>query len=117
MQPDNLPYEYTTNGGAISCRGFYVHLATSAVMGALNYFGVTSLPIWLVTAPLILIGIRLYVYRFLTNAFHEALRNAESDSYLDTIVTVAAEARDAEERKTALTPGFFSEKLFPQAPE
>lgn len=115
MTPDNLPYNYSTNGGALSQRGFLIHLAASAMMGALNYFGVTTIPTWLVCLPLTAIFVRFYTYRFLTNAFHEALRNAERDSYLDEVVSAEAEARDAEKRKGALTPGFFNEKFLPQA--
>ena len=117
MNPDNLPYDYTVNNRDGHP---FVHMlagVSSVVMLALNFFGWTNIPSWLVTLPAIVMVLRWFLYTLLTNAFHEALRNAERDSYLDEIVTAEAEARDVEERKGALDPGFFNDKLLQKAPQ
>lgn len=113
-QIDELPYAYAANSRAASYPGVIMHGVATAVLFGLDHFGYLTVAGWLIALPMILLFARSYLYTLLVNAFHTALRQAEADSYLDTIVETAAEARDAEERKSALTPGFFTEQFFPQ---
>jgi hypothetical protein len=53
---------------------------------SLNLFGVTTLPFWLVYAPVIQLLARIWLYGLLVNATHEALRMADNDSIIDDML-------------------------------
>lgn len=112
MTPDiELPYEYADNPRAGTITIVALYIVASLVMLTLK---LTLLPwiSWLTVAlPVILLAARTWLYSLIRNATHEALRAADADANLDSIV----ESQMAEKRRLGLTPGFLDAALIGKA--
>ncbi len=82
----DLPYEYNDNSRAGSIWLAAALAIASVVMFALNGLGYFAIPWYIAVAPIALVAHRAYTFSVLRNAFHEAIRDADMDRKLDTIV-------------------------------
>jgi hypothetical protein len=82
MTEDN-PLAYTTNTKAFTLveAGACVVLTIGLVIAKLT--GWLAISWSLVATPILFVGAMMYLYGFLRNAIHEAIRLADADAYLD----------------------------------
>jgi hypothetical protein len=99
MTEENTP-TYSRNTRAFTFKEAGLVVALTVVLIVAKLLGWLAISWTLTAIPLLFVGAMMYLYSFLRNAIHEAIRLADADAYLDDQNI----ARINEMSKRTLTP-------------